>query len=138
MPAGEPQQFKPPREDWEDARFEDLVGKSLVKAWNAGEEFHFVGSDGSRYKLYHEQDCCEDVRVEDVVGDVSDLIGPPILLAEESSSNNHDQYDRTDDSKTWTFYRLATVKGYVTIRFFGTSNGYYSESVDFARLEPVN
>lgn len=33
-----------------------------------------------------------------------------------------------------TFYRIATAKGQVVIRFYGSSNGYYSESVSFAQL----
>lgn len=115
--------------------FSMLKGKILEKCWSDGDEVHFVVSDDESYKLYHEQDCCESVYVESVDGDLNDLIGSPILMAEEVSSvdDNTGEWPLRDyeDSFTWTFYKLATIKGYVTIRFYGTSNGYYSESVYF-------
>lgn len=84
-------------------------------------------NDTVRYVLYHDQDCCESVTVEDIIGDLEDLEKWPLLIAREDT--NADGPELNEESYTWTFYNFATFKGYVTIRFLGVSNGYYSEDV---------
>jgi hypothetical protein len=118
------------------ADFSELQGKTLSSispAKKGDGEIVFITTEGDRYTLSHCQDCCESVEVEDVEGDLTDLIGSPITLAEESTSSDAipGQDLKYADSFTWTFYRLATAKGFVVIRWLGESNGYYSESVDF-------
>lgn len=114
-----------------------LVGKTLSAVHKTKDELIFTIDSGERYKLFHEQDCCENVSIEDVCGDVNDLVGAPILKAEESRSNTNPAgiTPKDQDSFTWTFYHFATIKGYVTVRWYGESNGYYSESVDFGRAD---
>lgn len=130
-----------------DIQFDILLGKTLTDVKVIGkEEIHFY-ADHERYILTHFQDCCENVYIESIIGDLNELIGSPITLAEEVSnnyySNDHAKLlhalmgplPGSDESYTWTFYKLATVKGYVDIRWYGTSNGYYSESVSFYKVE---
>jgi hypothetical protein len=87
----------------------------------------FTFDDGIVYEMYHSQDCSESVHIDDINGELDDLIGEPLTVAEEVSSRN----TLASESGTWTFYKFATIKGYVTIRWYGSSNGYYSESVSF-------
>jgi hypothetical protein len=109
-----------------------LVGKTLESVVRDGDEaILFVTVDGPDYRMWHRQDCCESVCIEDVNGDLQDLVGTPILGAEELTNEPEPKEPHDDESQTWTFYRLSTIKGTVTIRWYGSSNGYYSESVDF-------
>jgi hypothetical protein len=80
--------------------------------------------------MFHERDCCEQVFLDDVIGDIDDLLNNPILIA-EVSTNRDNPKNEYDESCTWTFYKIATINGYVDLRWYGTSNGYYSEEVDF-------
>ena len=121
-------------------RFESLVGHTIHRIEGAKEDSEEVTifASGVLVTLNHHQDCCESVYVSQVDGDVRDLIGEEVRLAEEvqsgsCESSGTDEYGRPrcgHESCTWTFYKLRTHKGDVTIRWLGTSNGYYSESVN--------
>lgn len=119
-----------------EAKFSDLVGMSLIKITvvkAVDDEIVWETYDGRKFRMYHNQDCCERVDIEDITGDLDDLLNEPILKAEERISNGPIK-DEWDDGATWTFYEIATIKGSVTIRWYGTSNGYYSERVDFEEI----
>jgi len=107
-----------------------MIGLTMTKITGGVNSYEiiFYADNGLRFNFYHEQDCCEHVSVEDIAGDLQDLIGSPILQAEEVSN---EPPEGQSEVGTWTFYHFATVKGSVTIRWLGTSNGYYSEGVDF-------
>lgn len=124
---------------WNDYRdFSILKGMTLTnidRGRDACEldQIIFTTECGRKFKQYHEQDCCESVDIDDICGELSDLLGSEILLAEEVTNSTDDPKEGAD-SFTWTFYKLSTIKGSVTIKWYGESNGYYSESVDFEEI----
>jgi hypothetical protein len=117
---------------------EEILGRTMRRVTQNGTEtIDFETSNGECWRMYYEPDCCASCSIDDVVGDLQDLVDAPILMAEESTnSDNPRSSEYTDESFTWTFYRFATIKGYVTIRWYGSSNGYYSETATFQRISP--
>ena len=111
-----------------------MLGKIFVQVTGSvGERaMVFVTEDGVRFMFAHLQDCCESVEINDIVGDLQDLVGEPLLVAEEvrGATPEPDPDEEHYDSYTYTFYKFATRKGYVDVRWLGESNGYYSEDVD--------
>jgi len=137
------------------ADLKELVGKTLTEVVldKQNDTIKFVADTGEQYLMHHEQNCCERVSIDDICGDLQDLVGTPILVAEEVSNkmfeedwkrreqekveeaDSKDEFYWLSDSYTWTFYKLATINGYVDIRWYGESNGYYSERVDFIKKD---
>jgi len=117
---------------------ESFLGKTFFSVEQDGDDvINFETIDNDYYTMYHAQDCGEYVTIDDINGDLKDLVGSPILQAKEVTNDTDSMgaYDRIDESFTWTFYKLATAKGYVVIRWFGTSNGCYSERAEIYKIE---
>ena len=123
--------------------FSELRGETIVNVETDDNEFIiFHCASGNVFKMYHMQNCCESVAIEDVAGGtLHDLVGQEIIEAYESSNSDNpkartygDDVEYTDDSCTWTFYTIRTMNTTLTIRWYGSSNGYYSESVNFIKF----
>lgn len=127
---------------------EEIIGRTFVKSsvgpnkdtqkyrTHRNEDILFWMEDitGAVIVFYHIQDCCESVWLEDIVGDIRDLIGVPIRKAEIVTEDDSD-YDEGDCNQ-WTFYHITTFNGTVTLRFNGASNCYYSIEVDYEMIYP--
>lgn len=123
---------------WRNIPFSSLIGKTLVAVdgyRDGSEEVVFTTSEGEKYVMWHDSDCCETVNLVDADGDVADIIGRPVKVASCEEFSPKDQSFYGYDSQTWTFYHLAAGYGTISMRWVGSSNGYYSESVSFA-LDP--
>lgn len=112
----------------------NFAGKTIEKVSyqeGEGDELVFKFTDGSEYKMYHPQDCCESVSLESwSQEDVKRLEGQKIVHAYESEQSGDFEYGTC----TWTFYTIATEKDTAVLRWYGESNGYYSESVSIIEI----
>ena len=110
-----------------EVNFDVLKGKTFDKVYRdkfAEEDaIYFVGNQS--FVLTHNQDCCEKVWIEDVCGDLNDLQNSEILQSEETEVELDYPKD-SDMFETSYWYKFATIKGYVTIRFYGKTKSSYA------------
>lgn len=114
-----------------------LTLREFNEAEKGSQRIVLLTACGRAFSMLHHDLCSEEVSLDDIEGDISDIVGSPITMAEKTTSPDtpSNAQDRlTQLSQTWTFYRIGTVKGMVVLRWFGESNGYYSEEVDFVEL----
>jgi hypothetical protein len=111
--------------------FQGIIGKTIeaVEGLDVDSELAtFCFTDGTVFTMQHEPDCCETVRIASIDGDAAWLIGKPLVMAEcVGNSDEPPPAEGCDTSWAWSFLKFATNAGSVTVRWFGTSNGYYSE-----------
>ncbi len=117
-----------------------LVNKEISKIEIEYDRINFILKDGSSLIAYHGQDCCEDVHIEKITGDLLNIIKNTI-----TSISNEAGFDTPKNVKipewppesiTWTSLKIRSEVGEVEFLWRGESNGYYSESVDF-QIEDV-
>ncbi len=114
-------------------KFEDIVGLrvAMVRGLEIGSEEIELVTDHGPFRMNHDQACCESVDLAELDGSAEDLVGQVILAASQENDQSNGAYKEFGDhegSSTWTFFRITTIKGTVVMRWFGTSNGYYSET----------
>ena len=121
-----------------DCDIDVLKGKTLVNVvrghYGSNDALFFKTADREFYIMTHNQDFCENVSIDDICGDFADLLNEEILTAEELNNDYPVDEERIQETYTWTFYHLATFHGDVTIRWFGTSYGYYSERANLYKI----
>jgi len=86
---------------------------------------------GRIFKIFHAQDCCEDVLIKSTEGDWNTLKGKVIESVSLNEKEIPDDFYRTATETEITFVVNDST---VISRWIGTSNGYYSESVDFEEV----
>jgi hypothetical protein len=115
--------------------FNELIGKTIIEIEGLKKGNDFVKIKcltGEEYKMHHDGECCEIVDIKDIIGDFNDILNSEILTAEERKCHLP-MRNNSDYSYTWTFYQLATVKGFITVHWYdGSSNRY--EAVNFEKV----
>ena len=120
----------------EQKSFEDMLGKTmkLVVVDEDEETVVLMAVDGEKYRFF--EDIHSGVRMDGVSGDLSNLVGSPLLVADErveSSSVRIQGLHEEWEFRTWTFHEFATAKGSVTVRWSSHTDGGCTGVVSRAR-----
>lgn len=112
-----------------------LTGLTLEKFEVESNERILIQASGRKFVMYHSQDCCETVVIDSIDGKPERAIGEQIIDATEHTNRDKPKdEDYNPESFTWTYYTIRTQSETIVIRWYGTSNGYYSEAVDFEEV----
>jgi len=119
----------------DECEFSSLSGKTLndmsIFQDKDGDDFIVFITDGGKYIMLYEHDCCATCNLQRPIDDFSSIIGYKILLAEEKKIKNDTEYGH----ETSVFYKIQSEKDHFSFAWRGESNGYYSEEATLFKLE---
>jgi hypothetical protein len=109
----------------------DLVGQTIVSIDNLEYNSSCVYFNTEKYifTMFHEPQCCESIYIDDICGDISDILNTPIIAAYESFKEKNffsSKIGELSPHDNWTFYNIATVKGDLSIIWRGEQSNYSS------------
>lgn len=120
--------------------YSEFSGKTIQEIRGCkkhSDEVTIIFTDGSCLKFYHRQDCCETILLEDYDITPEWLIDSKIISVEERISRSGEgikPLNNWAESYTWSFYAIKTSSSTMVLRWYGESNGWYSETVDIDYL----
>jgi hypothetical protein len=129
----------PERNEWHgaDQAILDIyfLGQEIVDIFvnHDKSEILLVNKWGGQCKLFHDYCCCEHFEFLDLDVDelYQTLYHKPITQVELVTKEKDDTKDDPQyGSGTWSYFKLSTNNGTVTLRGYGSSNGFYSEEPD--------
>jgi hypothetical protein len=102
---------------------EKLELKTVTKIFAEDDMVFFNTTDGE-YKIFHEQDCCESVRL---INDYQFPITPFFIIGIDIHEEN---IENEYEVQVITTISFETDRGDFTLVWDGSSDGYYGVSVD--------
>lgn len=117
----------------------DLIGQTITEiSAPIGDAEILIRTAQGGIRAFHEVDCCESVDLMRVDGDVETLIGGVVTMAEDDTGCVPPDWAEKayeGESVTWTKLTLGTASGSVHFWVCGSSNGYYSETLEFELID---
>lgn len=110
-----------------DVSVNEFIGKTFTKVYADGTFY----TAEKQYDMYHPQDCCENVFLDEVIGDINDITDEEIINAFDTDEGDEND-DRSYDCVQYTNFHIVSQKGTVVFRWIGSSNGYYGTSVSIS------
>ena len=106
-----------------------MIGAQIlgVVGLKAQSEQLVIKTDRGELTLKHEVDCCEAVYLEEFTGTAESLVGA--IVTSFTKDTREGEQDRGSHVEMWTFYNLVTSRQDLSLRWYGSSNGYYSIAV---------